>query len=399
MDINKIKEWVLNQDVGSAVYWTSLAFGVAVIVVASLVVRHLIRSIRQGDETERNERTLKFIFLLALAINADAMLRVAMDKLHLAWWFAGGVFFFFEVLQWHFMKIGKARYKVDKTTGNAAVIVWFVALASSVITLFNSHNPVEALIRIILPVTVATVWYLNLVAGQRPTVGRFRYSPHRVMVTLGWMEPDEDVDYERVTRERKIRKLVTLSHKIEQGGWLVKYRTVKLKRAAITTPVDVLEAAAAQLQAGRRAIKALVPELPEERSKTDVEINSLLDQFRDVPEQVRGAGTSGTGTQVRGAGTQVSPTGTSGTDSSGTTGTGTQVSGTGTDTDPDQVRAWMIISYMDEHGLDAMPPTIKLREICATRPGGKCNQDVAIRARNLAVDLINQRTVEINTEE
>jgi hypothetical protein len=57
------------------------------------------------------------------------------------------------------------------------MVVWGVAAVSGLVTLANSHNAVEAVVRIVLPLTVAAVWHASLVAdGQKKKVGKFRYS-------------------------------------------------------------------------------------------------------------------------------------------------------------------------------------------------------------------------------
>jgi hypothetical protein len=278
-----IKEWIERFDPTNGVYWTLLAVGVVLSAVAIWVVIEIIRRIRKGEPAERADRNLKILFFMALGINAEAMFKVATEKVGLTWWFALLVFAFFEAVQLHFMAEGKRTYAIKNTPGNAGIIVWFVAIVSSLVTLMNAHNAVEATIRIVLPMTVAAIWHLNLVAARtRKTEHRFRNPLREWLITRGYLRRDQDETTEEMLAaayRHRVRKLVALSHRIERGGLLRKRRIMKLKKVVMVTEPMILDAAVAQLDAGRRGVMLLVPMAAEEISKTDRDINDLLAQL------------------------------------------------------------------------------------------------------------------------
>lgn len=307
MNVNRVIDWVQAQDASSALYWVGVGLGVVLLIVLAAILRLTIMKMRAGTSEQKSERMTAVIFLLALAVNADAMWRVATEKLSLPWYVAAGVFAVFELLQLNSMRLARASYKERGYPGVHAQVVWGVAVASSAVTLANSRNPVEAIVRLVLPLTVAAVWHASLVAnGVKRRAGKFRYSPHRVMVTLGLIEPEEDIDYQKISRERLKKKLVAQSYRVERGignkagirGWLQKRRLEKLQKVIIVADQSLIDAAVGQLRAGRYGLANLVPSARLlDQSQLEIEAERLVDQSRQSRGQSGPVATGSRGDQ------------------------------------------------------------------------------------------------------
>jgi hypothetical protein len=382
-NLDKLSEQI--HGLSAWIYWTGLGVGLVLIVVLAILLRQSWKAIRAGTDEQKSERTTGVIFLLALAVNADAMFRVATEKLGLPFILALGVFFIFEAMQLNSMRLAKRSYKLNGYPGTHAVVVWGVAAVSGLVTLANSHNAVEAVVRIVLPLTVAAVWHASLVAdGQKKKVGKFRYSPHRVLVTLGLIEGEQDIDYDQVSRARKIRKLVALSYRVERGGRLKDRRKEKLQKIVMVTSPEIIQAAVDQLNAGRYGLANLVPvEQLEGQSQLQLEAERLVIQSEQSREQSGPVATGSRGDQLRqsrGQSTSQSgdqlqlPVGQSGQLQS--TDQSEEQSGID-DTDPDAVLMIQVRQLQDDLG--RAPLISEVRRVISLEPGKTAGPEKAKR--------------------
>ncbi len=366
--MNEIKEWVTALPWEEIIRWGALGAGVTMSIGLILLGRWLIKN-RDKTPSVGEQRRMKLLFVMALAINADAMFRVAVEKLELPWWFAIAVFAFFELTQLFFMGKGERDYRETGSTKGAASIVWLLALASSSITLANAHNPTEAVLRVVLPIVVAAVWQRTLRTEiERPESTQFIWSRDRIMVTLGIKEPAGDIDYGRISRARKIRKLATLCDQVlESDDQLTSKTAIKLNRMLATAEPAVLDGVVAQREAAQRARVrlGLAPDLEVPTRPT----SAPGTQVGQVYPEVGTSGTPGTGSRV-GLATPDGPT-------SGRAGTGTPESGT--DEDPIQVLGWQVVRWARENG--RFPGVGEIKKICGV------GQDKAQKARAFAMPI------------
>lgn len=321
--------------------------------------------------------------LVALGFNAEGMFFVIRDFKDVPVALAWGGFAVFELFQVQLMILAHKKYTKERTPGKFAALVWVIALCAAFVVSTHAHSGTEKVFRIVLPALVVLIWHVSLTADG-VTKSRWVFAHWwesqlaNAGLKIGKADDESGIDYDRISRDRKIRKLVTLSDKVRRSGKLSGYRVDRLNRLLRNVPKDDMARVVDQIKiadAGRVALG--------------------LEVASDVPDvpgragtQVRETGTSGTGTQVREAGTSgMADTGTSGTNPAGT---GTDED-PGTDTDPDQVRAWTIVRYMDDLDTTSVPAIKKLRELCAAPGRSMSSQDVAIRARDQALVILMQR--------
>lgn len=285
----------------------------AVVLVAALafVTVHAVAFLRQRDWVGlMGVGTMG----IALALNAEGMYYVITKDMPdvpklLVW----GVFFVFEAFQVQLMVLAEKRYRdpAFKHPGKYAWLVWAIGLVSGLIVSIASTTTTEKVLRIALPVMVAAVWHVCLVADgvkKRTSKWAVGYKLEAWLRYRGWMMPlkdgDEDIDFDQNSRALKIKRIVTMRYKLDRGGLLKWYREIRLDRMILKADDGVLDDVAVRLETVRQAraelnLKAAQLSVP--ASRTD-------GTKQNVP--VQPSGTSQDGTPVRLAGTEDGTAGT-----------------------------------------------------------------------------------------
>lgn len=376
--MNEIKEWVIEN-------WFLFALGGAVLLstaAAGLTARRLIKG--------REPLTVLNVItnLVALGFNAEGMFFVIRDKMSevpapLAW----GGFAVFELFQVQMMILATRKYRSEKTPGKFAPLVWVIALSAASVVSLNATQDVEKIFRIVLPALVVLIWHVSLTADG-VTDSRWVFSHWwesklaHYGLKVGKAKTEGGVNYDDIVKQRRIATLVTLSDKVQEAGRLGGWRVRRLNRLVRNTPAEDLDAVIKQIEVAKLA-----------RVRLGLEPGTRVPGSAGTPGTdlvPGGTGTAGTRVQVRDL-----DLGTS----SGTAGAGTPT-GTGTDDDTgsepptaryDRLRAEAIIRHMDKNETTSFPPTRKLREICASPGNRMSSQDVAVRARDLALTILMER--------
>lgn len=223
-----------------------------VVIVAGLVLGLviLLGLVIYVKVTHRKVKpTLIFIGTnLALLLNAEGMWEVLVEKAKVPPAFAVLVFAIFEIALLIVMDLAKQRYVATTVRdsegkvlragdpGFALTLVWFIALSSGLVVATNSDNVTVFLLRLLVPVMVVLMWWAVLTAeGRTKTRSRFVYSPQRLVERWGWFDAERDVTHEKAVYDRRVRLLVTYSHRLYGGSKLnpiAKRRYIALARVA-----------------------------------------------------------------------------------------------------------------------------------------------------------------------
>lgn len=214
----------------------------AMVATAGVLVWTLLRARRRGA-TERWVSTVAGIAVLGLS--AEGMWVVAREKLGLAPVLAGVVFFVFEALMLSSAMQAHAQY--GRTTrrddqgrivlaghpGRHGTTVWVIAAVAGVVVSLNSKSFVEVVLRIALPLLAALMWWNALTAeGTSRPQGSWRWTPRRLLVWVGALEPTER-DLEEITRERRVSSMTLTARRLHRGGPLTRWHAARLERLAL----------------------------------------------------------------------------------------------------------------------------------------------------------------------
>ena len=179
----------------------------AIVLTVTLLVAH-----RRGHT---NQWVARVASVAVLALSAEGMWVVARERLHLPVVLAAGVFFVAEALM--VSAALQARRHYERTTerdedgrlirpghpGPHGRAVWVIAAVAGGIVALNSKSAVEAPLRLALPLAAAYMWQLALTAdGTARPAGSWRWTPRRLLVRLGAIDPTEQ-DLTTADRERR----------------------------------------------------------------------------------------------------------------------------------------------------------------------------------------------------
>ncbi|NUR59429.1 MAG: hypothetical protein HOV87_12285 [Catenulispora sp.] len=167
------------------------------------------------------------------------------------------------------------HYAKHGTLGWPGRLVWVVALPMGIAVAFTGHSTAEALLRIILPLLAALVWWIKYAPiitlddatgeGTAKRKGSWRWTPRRIGVELGLVDPT-DADLSVVHAERQKRVIVTAGLGTWHGSRLLRWWHVRRLRSSSkkATP-EVIAAAVAQVTLTASVKELMNPNTTEER--------------------------------------------------------------------------------------------------------------------------------------
>jgi hypothetical protein len=214
-------------------FWTT--YGNAIILttgIAAIVLGAALgwRWFRHG---EAHKRTGTLAVVLATAFSAEGMWEVARQALHLEVYLALVLFAMFEVVMVNQGLLAKHKLSKDLPVGAQRHMrfVWLLAFVTGGIASTNSDNLTEFCLRLAAPSVAAGIWWTTLTAdgiAKVKSAVTFRWSPRRLALWLGVIEPGEN-DVKDVDRARRLDKLIDLVH-LRQAGKLSTRQTKKLAK-------------------------------------------------------------------------------------------------------------------------------------------------------------------------
>lgn len=175
--------------------------------------------------------------LLATAFSAEGMYEVAREQLGLPWYLAAGLFVVAEAAMLASAVRAGELHKATGSLGMHGRFVWIIAGAAGVIVSLNGRNLVEVLLRLLLPLLVAGLWWM----GYQTSATRERaadaitwtLSPRRILVRLGLAEAGER-DVIAVSRDRHTDRLTVTAHRVHHGWQVLRpLRSARLRRLAL----------------------------------------------------------------------------------------------------------------------------------------------------------------------
>lgn len=209
-----------------------LATGGAVLAaVLLLLIRRAVRTGRAAG------LAVGVAVLLATAFSAEGMYEVATEQLGLPWYLAAGLFVVAEAAM---LASAVRADKMHKATGSLGMhgrFVWTIAAAAGVVVCLNGRNLVEVLLRLLMPLLVAGLWWM----GYQTQATRERaadaitwtLSPRRILVRLGLAEAGER-DVIAVSRDRHTDRLTVTAHRVHHGWKVLRpIRSARLRRLAL----------------------------------------------------------------------------------------------------------------------------------------------------------------------
>lgn len=185
-------------------------------------------------------------WIAAFGFSAEGMWYVAVDKADVPPVVAAGVFFVFELFQVRSMLAARDRYRATAVfdadgaivqagdPGKHGSAVWILAAVMGGIVALAAHSPADAALRLSIPLGAALLWWNDLTDnGVRRQRGSWRWTPRRLLLALGAIEPGER-DFETVDRERRIAQMTVIAHKLHHGSArLAGWRAARLRRLTL----------------------------------------------------------------------------------------------------------------------------------------------------------------------
>lgn len=149
-------------------------------------------------------------------------------------------------------------------------LVWMVAVPMGLVVALTATTAAEFALRIILPLLVALVWWVPYAptltgptdpdgAAPRRRVGSWRFTPRRIGVALGLIDPT-DADLSVVHEERQIRRLTVAAHKLHHGvPWLRSLRAARLRRLGLVATAPMVDEVARRVALVHRIAELTAP--------------------------------------------------------------------------------------------------------------------------------------------
>jgi hypothetical protein len=214
-------------------FWTAYGDTITLAVGAAAVLLGAGLGWRWWRHGEAHQRTGTLAVVLATAFSAEGMWEVARGALHLETYIALVLFSMFEVVMLNQGLLAKHKLAKNLPAGAQRHMrfVWLIAFVTGGIASTNSDNLTEFLLRLAAPSVAAGIWWTTLTAdgiAKVKSAVTFRWSPRRLALWLGIIEPGEN-DVKDVDRTRRLDKLVDLVH-LRQAGRLSKRQARRLSR-------------------------------------------------------------------------------------------------------------------------------------------------------------------------
>lgn len=221
----------------------------AMSVVVLVLAVTLYRARRRG----RLDRWVSAVAGIAvLGLSAEGMWVVAVERLHLPPVLAVITFAVFELAMISSAMHATAQYHRTTTRdeygqiitpghpGRHGTVVWAIAATAGVIVSLNSSSFVEVLLRLALPVLAAGMWWTTLTSeGTSRPEGTWRWTPRRLLVRLGAIEPNER-DLADVTRDRRIAAMTATARRVHREARPRRWHVARLERLALRADDDMI---------------------------------------------------------------------------------------------------------------------------------------------------------------
>lgn len=128
--------------------------------------------------------------------------------------------------------------------GRSGRTAWIVASAMALVAAAVADSFAEAVLRLLIPLLVTLAWWDGLLGEgpkRRQDASSWRWTPRRLMLWLGAIEPGER-DVETVHRERLIQQMTKLEFKRRHGAdRFTERRAAKLARLSLTADDSVID--------------------------------------------------------------------------------------------------------------------------------------------------------------
>lgn len=214
-------------------FWTAYGNSVILSVGAATALVAVVLGWRWFRHGEAHQRTGTLAVVLATLFSAEGMWEVARGALHLEVYLALVLFGVFEVVMVNQGLLAKHKLANEAPTGARRHMrfVWLIAFATGGIASTNSSNLTEFLLRLTVPSVAAGIWWTTLTAdgiAKVKSAVTFRWSPRRLALWLGIIEPGEN-DVKDVDRARRLDTLIDLVH-LRQTGKLSARQARRLAR-------------------------------------------------------------------------------------------------------------------------------------------------------------------------
>lgn len=238
----------------------------AIAVVVLLVL--LVRAIRRGTA---DTWAVAFSTLTALGFSAEGMYEVTREKLtELPISVAAVLFLVGEAAMLasmvrahrHFHRVNPVTGEPNRNLGKHGRFVWVIALTLGFVVSLNSSNVVEYAVRLSMPVLAAGMWWMGYADDVTRTTGQattWRWHPRRIAIALGIIEPG-DGDLATVHRERHIRRMTALAHKLHTGSArFASRRAARLARLALAADADMVTEVSARVHRAHSVVTLTDP--------------------------------------------------------------------------------------------------------------------------------------------
>ncbi|TDD64793.1 hypothetical protein E1262_27280 [Jiangella aurantiaca] len=252
--------------------WTHGGGLVAVLAAVALVLAVTLYRARRRGRVDRWVSTVAGVAVLGLS--AEGMWMVAVHRLGLPPVLAVVTFAVFELAMLSSAMHATTHYR--RTTvrdaagaivtpghpGRHGTVVWVIAGTAGVIVSLNSQSFVEVLLRLALPLMAAGMWHTTLTAeGVSRPAGSWRWTPRRLLVRLGAIEPTER-DLSEVARDRRIHAMTATARRVHRGAWPQRIHAARLGRLALYADDAMIEAVRERITRAHRAVELTAPVAP-----------------------------------------------------------------------------------------------------------------------------------------
>ncbi|MEU1761651.1 hypothetical protein [Micromonospora sp. NPDC005652] len=193
-----------------------------VLVAAFLVTGWLVR--RYAKSHGKGKAVGAFFdsaaVLVAVALSAEGMWEVTTEKMKLGYGMALLVFGFVELAMLRAARRARAKVDNGKRPGVYGVLVWLIAIAAGVAAASAASSPAEFLIRLLAPSLVAGQWFADLIDELREKDGvehqasAWIWTPRRIGIQLGLIQPGTGDDLNEVLRQRNIERMVRTARRL-----------------------------------------------------------------------------------------------------------------------------------------------------------------------------------------
>jgi NADH:ubiquinone oxidoreductase subunit 6 (subunit J) len=268
-DLNRIGEQVgaLWDD-----YAYALVAGAGVLVVVTVVTA----VVKVARSRQRDRVVGGLTAVVVLAWTSEGLWEVARFTLGLPLGFAVMTFFVYEAMMLTCALQAERHRKRHPSPGPAGRYVWVLAAITATVVALNAQTPVEALLRLTLPLAAAGLWWVGITAERdddpdevkqlreaerkrRETI--WAISWRRLLVAVGVMRPGAQTLTE-AERERRIRQMVTAADKLQSarpGSRRAEQALQRLRRLARLASANDIAAVRARVARTTRIAELVMP--------------------------------------------------------------------------------------------------------------------------------------------